>query len=114
MITANSSTLKFKNFILQLGFVKSRRDNVSSRVSGSGFHRASSNQDTIIPTELRALPESDVSDAMWTSLLASLSVDNAWVCVNFISFRLVQSIGAKKHVDRSLCDKSTKIGTNDR
>ena len=27
------------------------------------------------------------------------------------AFDIVQSIGAKKHVDRSLCDKSTKIGT---
>ena len=29
-------------------------------------------------------------------------------------FILVQSIGAKKPVDRSLCDKSTTIGTNAR
>ena len=27
---------------------------------------------------------------------------------------IVQSIGGKKHVDRSLCYKSTKIGTKER
>ena len=32
----------------------------------------------------------------------------------FIRFRFIaESIGAKKHPDRSFCDKSMKIGTND-
>ncbi|BFZ08491.1 hypothetical protein BsWGS_11531 [Bradybaena similaris] len=73
-----------KNESGQLGYARTRKDNQKNyRLSGPSLSRSMSSQghasEINTPTALKGLPQSDVSNPHWMSVLASIQNENLWM-----------------------------------
>lgn len=78
----------FKLLSFQLGYARTRKDNQKNyRLSGPSLSRSMSSQghasEINTPTALKGLPQSDVSNPHWMSVLASIQNENLWVIFLF-------------------------------